>query len=169
MTQTRRLFTLGTILGSVLSFGVVAGENPTSVVSPLGYWKTEDQKAIVNIYPCLNDQQKLCGKIVKLRDPIDPETGNPKVDKKNDDAKLRDRPLLGLEMLTGFIPEKGSATKWEEGAIYSPTEGKTYRSTMELDGDTLKVAGYVLFFSKTQKWTRVPADAMAESAPVSVR
>ena len=81
------------------------------------------------------------------------ETG--RVDEKNPDPKLRDRPLLGLKIMDGFAyAGKG---KWTDGRIYDPNSGKTYKCKMELKADdTLKVRGYVgmSWFGRTETWTR---------------
>lgn len=156
MTQTHRIRSFAFLCFGIMASPVMGGENnPPSGTSPIGFWKTEDQKAIVNIQPCAHDETKLCGKITELQTPIDPETGKPKTDKKNTDDALKNRPLLGLEILSGFSPKKGSKNAWEDGKIYSPTEGKTYDSSMDANGDILNVRGHVFLFYKTQKWTRV--------------
>lgn len=161
MTRFHRALSLVLLSFGIFTSAVTSNQNnPSASQSPLGFWKTEDKKAIVDIYFCANDAKKLCGKITELTTPIDPETGQPKTDKHNTDEKLKDRPLLGLEILSGFVSEDGSQKAWKDGEIYSPTEGKTYDSTMELDGDTLKVRGHVFLFYKTQEWTRVSKPEM---------
>ncbi|WP_184004414.1 DUF2147 domain-containing protein [Stakelama sediminis] len=109
-----------------------------------GKWKTEDGKAIVTIGHC---GSQICGKITQIlksdRGPNPKDTNNP-------DPKLRDRPLEGLMILTGFSED---GDEWK-GRIYSPEEGKTYRSILERDGQNgLKVKGCIAFFCKTQHWT----------------
>lgn len=118
----------------------------------IGYWKTGDGKAIVQIY---KKEDKFFGKIVWLAEPKDPETGEPKKDKKNEVATLRSRPLLGMENLTNFeYVEKGL---WEKGEIYDPKSGETYSSTIKMpDPNTLEVRGYVgiSLFGRTDTWKR---------------
>lgn len=43
-----------------------------------GLWKTQDQRAKVEISPCPTHTQKICGIIVELQEPLDPETGKEK-------------------------------------------------------------------------------------------
>ena len=66
----------------------------------------------------------------------------PRVDELNPDPALRDRPLLGLVILSGF--ERKSATKWVDGEVYDPNSGRTYKCTLTLvDQNTIKLRGYV--------------------------
>ena len=126
-----------------------------------GVWQTQKQEdenrtAHVQISNCDDNPQQLCGKIIALEEPIDPETGKPKLDKKNPDESLKSRPIMGVSMLTGFSKEDENT--YTGGTIYSPRTGKTYESKIQLTKDgALEVTGYVFFFSKTQKWTRVKA------------
>ncbi|TNE41388.1 MAG: DUF2147 domain-containing protein [Alphaproteobacteria bacterium] len=115
-----------------------------------GVWSTVENKSHVKIELC---GDKLCGRIIWLKEPNDDE-GKPKLDKNNTDAELRKRPIIGLKLLSGFVKDgKGG---WDDGEIYNPEDGKTYGSSMELDGtDKLDVKGCVLFFCKSQVWTRV--------------
>ncbi|MFN7709950.1 MAG: DUF2147 domain-containing protein [Holosporales bacterium] len=126
-------------------------------VLAMGKWLTEDGRAHVDIHPCTDKQEALCGKIVWLKEPIDTDTNAEKLDKNNPDEKLRDRKLLGLEILSHFVKSDEPNT-WKDGKIYSPREGSTYSCTMTLkDNEKLEVHGYVALplFGKTQVWTRV--------------
>ncbi|MCW9035208.1 MAG: DUF2147 domain-containing protein [Rhodospirillales bacterium] len=126
-----------------LSAGAQAG-------SPKGIWLTESKKAHVEVYDC---GDKLCGKIVWLKEPLD-EKGMPKLDKENEDEKLRDKPLMGQNMISDMVADGENA--WDDGTIYNAEDGKTYSSEMNMPNDkTLNVSGCVLFFCKEQVWTRV--------------
>ena len=123
-----------------------------------GRWRTEakdeeSKTAVVELGPCAANEQHLCGKIIDIEEPLDPATGQPKLDKENNDKSLRQRPIIGLEMVWGLKPtQKGG---YDGGQIYSPKTGKTYRASMKLvDQHTLNVTGHVLFFTKTQTWRR---------------
>lgn len=124
-----------------------------------GVWQTQKQEdenrtAHVQISNCDDNPQQLCGKIIALEEPIDPETGKPKLDKKNPDESLRSRPIMGVQMLKGFSKEDENT--YTGGTIYSPRTGKTYESKIHLTKEgVLEVIGYVFFFSKTQEWTRI--------------
>lgn len=115
-----------------------------------GVWATMEGKSHVKIEPC---GEKLCGKIIWLKEPNTPE-GKPKTDKNNSDEALRSRPIIGLELLTGLVPE--GQNEWEDGEIYNPEDGKTYSSEMTLVNPAkLEVKGCVLFLCQTQTWTKV--------------
>ncbi|MCF8468023.1 MAG: DUF2147 domain-containing protein [Sneathiella sp.] len=115
-----------------------------------GVWSTVEGKSHVKIEPC---GDKLCGKIIWLKEPNTPE-GKPKTDEHNSDEALRSRPILGLELLNGLVPEE--TNEWDDGEIYNPEDGKTYSSEMTLvTPDELHVKGCVLFICKTQVWTKV--------------
>ena len=81
--------------------------------------------------------------------------GEPKRDRHNPDAALRERPLCGLRILTGFRRAKEST--WSSGHIYNPNDGRTFSSTMSLQHDgSLRIRGYVgvSLFGKTVEWVR---------------
>lgn len=146
---------LSFIFPTFLSLSVAA----TDTTPILGVWETqaqedEDRTARVEITPCVSSSEKLCGKIVWLQEPIDPETKQPKLDTHNPDPTLRSRPIMGLEMMSNF--ERVDNRTYDNGTIYSPRTGKTYASSVYLtDEDVLEVTGHVFIFSKTQKWKRI--------------
>ncbi|MES2159096.1 MAG: DUF2147 domain-containing protein [Pseudomonadota bacterium] len=118
---------------------------PALAAQPVtGRWSTVDGKAIVHIAPC---GKQLCGKIERI---VKPTPGRPHTDINNADPALRDRPLVGLGLLTGFS-EAGDLWK---GTIYDPESGKSYTSKVSRNANgTLKVQGCIAFFCKTQTWT----------------
>lgn len=108
-----------------------------------GKWVTDDGKAIVTIQQC---GSTLCGRVSRL---LKATPGVPKTDVRNPDPALRSRPMLGLEVLTGFTD---AGDDWR-GKIYSPEEGKTYRSIVSRNPDgTLKVKGCISFICRTLVW-----------------
>lgn len=119
---------------------------------PIGTWTNEEKEARFQIYNC---GEKLCGKIIWLKEPL--ENGKPKVDKKNPDAQLRDRPTLGMVFMKNFSFEGDN--KWDNGTIYDPKSGKTYSCYMKiLNKDKMEVKGYIgiSLVGRSQIWTRVP-------------
>ena len=122
--------------------------------SAVGHWLTEDGESQVEIYRITGN--KFNGRIVWLEEPLNDE-GKPKVDDKNPDRALRDRPTMGLEILKDFT-FNSSKQEWEKGTIYDPKSGRTYDCYMWLDGNnTLKLKGFVLgmrFLGREATWTR---------------
>ena len=116
----------------------------------LGKWVTTGQKSVVEIYKCGDEY---CGKIIWLKEPLDKE-GKEKLDTKNPDESKRDRKIVGLQILSGF-KYKGD-NKWGDGKIYDPEKGKTYKCKTKLEGDNLKLRGYIGFslIGRTTIWTR---------------
>ena len=138
------------------TFGVVIAAALMQVASTafaediLGLWDAGESH--VEIYSC---GELLCGRIAKLDEPLD-EDGNEKLDTNNPDPALQSRPLLGMDFIAGF--SRAGKRKWEDGTIYDPRDGKTYKCVMKLQRDgTLKVRGYVgiPLLGKTVVWTRV--------------
>jgi Uncharacterized protein conserved in bacteria (DUF2147) len=74
----------------------------------------------------------------------------------NPEESLRERPLVGLQVLTGPTREPSSDV-WSDGRIYDPGSGKTYRCQAHLDGpDRLELRGYVgiPLIGRTTHWLR---------------
>ncbi len=119
----------------ILSILLVAIAVPASAAVPVnGRWFTDGQDSIIEIGQC---GATICGKVVKILKPNPQGSMNP-VDSNNPDPKLRNRPILGTVILSGF---KDSGKEWT-GSIYDPRAGKTYKSTMvKLVNGNLKVKG----------------------------
>ncbi len=122
----------------------------------LGVWMNEDKDAHVEI---TRDGDIFNGKIVWLEEPIREETGEPKLDKENEDESLRSRPVMGLLLLSDFVFDDDD--EWEDGQIYDPKNGKTYSCYMEFededDKSTLKIRGFIgiSLLGRTTYWTKV--------------
>jgi uncharacterized protein (DUF2147 family) len=117
----------------------------------------EKQKFAVMVEDC---GSKLCGRLYWLKKPLS-ASGLPKRDKHNPNEALRERPLCGLQILTGFQYVGDNA--WNAGEIYNPDDGLTFSSTMKLAPEgSLKIRGYVgiSLFGKTLEWVR-PTEEIA--------
>jgi uncharacterized protein (DUF2147 family) len=116
--------------------------------SPVGTWSMG--KVTVKVTNCGSG---ICANIVALKEPISRIDGKPKVDRENPDPAKRNRPLIGLAVISGMKPAGDG--KWA-GKIYNADDGKTYSATLRLDGATLKVQGCVLgVLCKTNTFTRI--------------
>lgn len=119
----------------------------------VGVWEPSHGKAKIKIDKI---GEKYYGKIVWLKIPKDPETGDPKVDKNNPDENLRKTPLLGYRILKDFsYTEKD---EWSEGTIYDPENGNTYNCIIKMsDENTLDIRGFIGIstFGRTDVWKRL--------------
>ncbi len=120
----------------------------------VGFWLTADRDSQIEIYRTSGG--KFHGKLVWLDEPLE-DDGSVKRDNNNPDRSLRNRRLMGLEILKDFIYDS-SEREWTEGTIYDPSNGRTYDCYMWLDGNnTLKLKGFVLgmrFLGRETEWTR---------------
>ncbi|MBB4153439.1 uncharacterized protein (DUF2147 family) [Sphingomonas jinjuensis] len=130
------------LLAAALFLPAVAADAAASPTPVSGRWITEEGKALVEVGPC---GQQICGRIVRIL-KVDPS--KPTTDVLNPNAALRTRPIVGMVFLTGFTPDDD---RWR-GRIYDPQSGKTYRSELIRDGETLKVRGCIGPFCRTQEW-----------------
>ena len=110
-----------------------------------GEWVSQDGKGIVTIAPC---GKALCGHITRLTDKA--KTEGPTTDNNNPDPALRNRSLVGVQVLFDF-KDQGDG-KWQ-GKIYYPFQGRTYRAYISRNpGRSLKVQGCWLVICRTVQW-----------------
>jgi uncharacterized protein (DUF2147 family) len=120
-----------------------------------GTWYNDKKSSTITITK--GSDGRYTGKITWLEEPN--ENGKPKVDDENPDPKLASRPLLGLVIVEHFkyISDK---TRWEEGRIYDPDNGKTYDCFAWFengDYNLLYLKGYVAgikALGRKTEWTR---------------
>lgn len=124
--------------------------------SPVGRWKTVDDATgkVKSIVAIREENGKLYGAIEALFDPPVPHptcylcTG-----------ELKDRPLVGLQVLSGFV-QNGDRQKgeWSGGQVLDPESGRIYRASISVDpgGKTLRLHGYFLIpvLGRTEHWQR---------------
>ncbi len=110
-----------------------------------GNWRTPGG-AVVRIAPC---STSFCATLLRL-EPNTPE----RFDGENPDTAKRTQKLCGLQIGYGF--HLIDATHADDGYLYDPKNGKTYRGTMTSNGDKLSLRGYVgiKLFGRTETWTR---------------
>ena len=122
-----------------------------SAADAIGTWYTGDKEGQVRIVNCGG---ALCGTLIWLKEPNDPDTGRPKTDKNNADASKQSRPLLGVPIVLGMKPS--GPGQWT-GDVYNASDGKTYSGSFTLTGpNSADLKGCVLsVFCKSQTWTRV--------------
>lgn len=148
--KTKNLALLLTVL---LSFPLLQLNAQNKKSDILGEWLNEEGDARVEMF---ERNGKIYGKLSWLKDPIDEDTGKPKLDKNNADPQLQKRPLLGLEILRDFTFDGNK--EWKGGEIYDPKNGKTYSCYMAFDNpNKLKIRGFIgiSLLGRTTYWTRV--------------
>lgn len=137
----------------------------------LGLWRTPpDAKNGAAIVEIRQKGEGLSGHIVWLEKPVyppdHPAAGQPKVDRENPYPNLRTRPVLGLEILTGF---HWDGKRWVDGEVYDPVSGNTYRATVTPESrDRLWLRGYVgvPLLGRTEVWTRVQGLPEGQGVPL---
>jgi uncharacterized protein (DUF2147 family) len=144
-------YLLNMIVMLCIAFGAQAQNNADDIV---GVWKNGEGTGMVQIYKTKSGHY--AGKLVWLKEPIDPDTGNPKLDKRNPDEKKRTLPTLGLINLKNFTYNAEDKI-WEDGKIYDPKNGQEYscKITME-NNSTINVRGFIgiSLIGRTDTWTR---------------
>lgn len=121
----------------------------------LGYWLTQDGDSQVKIFKAKDG--KYYGNI-KWLNVTTREDGSIKLDDKNPDSELAKKQILNLQLLKTFEFDS-KKNEWNNGTIYDPKSGKTYKCFMWFeDGDdvTLHVKGFIGFslIGSRVDWTR---------------
>ena len=111
----------------------------TEVRNITGVWTSEELGFELEIYDC--GDANLCGRVVsysKSSDYVDYPKPPPQ------EEVARDQRIVGRELLSGFVADQEDGTKWNNGRIFNPKDGRTYKSTLTLaDEDTLRLRAYV--------------------------
>ena len=83
----------------LFGLSIVARAQSTEGDLLIGVWEPSHGKARVKVEKIAD---KYFGKIVWLREPNDPTSGQPKVDRNNPDETMRQVPLKGYRLLKDF-------------------------------------------------------------------
>jgi len=139
--------------GAALFVSVLALWASEAELSPIGRWKTIDDKtgnpkAIVQIY---TEKGKLFGKIEQTLDPKAKKV----CDKCKDERK--DQPIVGMVIMRGITLH---GDEYSGGDILDPDNGAVYKCKMRVQdhGKKLSVRGYIGFslLGRSQTWFREP-------------
>ena len=128
-------------------FLIIFSVNLSSEEGIFGYWLTSG--SIVKIETCNNS---ICGEIATVftEEGVDPESI---LDENNKDKSKRERPIVGINILSDFSIEKSDQKIFKGGKIYDPRSGNTYKSNLYLNDDgTLKVEGCLAFICDGEEW-----------------
>lgn len=118
-----------------------------------GIWWNEEKTSKIRV------EQK-AGKYTGTIIYVVPEryvNGTPPKDDQNPDVTLRNRTLIGLQILSGFEYDE-KKKEWKNGKIYDPKSGNTYDCYSWLENnDLLKLKGFVAgirLLGRTSEWYR---------------
>jgi uncharacterized protein (DUF2147 family) len=139
------------LMALAATLGLMLGTQAWAADSPVGTWKTVDDKtgkveSTVEIY---EQGGKLFGKITSLTEPNDAQ-GKPKVCTKCGGAD-KDQPIVGLVIVKALSL---SGDHYKNGTITDPADGKVYKAELWTEDGKLKVRGYLGVFYKTQTWLK---------------
>jgi uncharacterized protein (DUF2147 family) len=144
--------TLGIFMVCLSILFKTEAQNNSEANKIIGLWQTGSGKCKIQI---TGYGDKFGGKLVWLREPLDAK-GKPKLDDKNPDPAKKKNTKIGLNNLLGLTYE--GQGRYENGTIYDPENGKTYRCVMNLQNDsTIKVRGYsgIITLGRTDVWKRI--------------
>ena len=154
MTRSKLLLAMAAFF---LGLGQVSAETANS---PAGIWLTQAGDAKIRINHCGG---ALCGTIVWLKVPVDPNTGRPQVDDKNANPALPKRPIIGIDIFSHM--KSVADNKWS-GTIYNADDGKSYSSDVIVSAPgKLKVRGCVMaVLCGSETWTKIGDVTVADAA-----
>lgn len=117
-----------------------------------GIWLNQERTAKISIETNNKNTRIARGYIFWLKHPK--RNGKIKVDINNPNQKLRNRELLGLNIMPKFV-YNNEEKRWV-GEIYDPVSGLTYDCYIKKDKDKLIVRGYIGFewIGRSATWTR---------------
>lgn len=139
---------------SLLLITLTSLAQAADLASPVGTWQTisDETKQPSSLVKISKENGVLVGHIEKLLPgahfkPGDVCTACP--------DHLKNKPIIGLQFLWGFVPDQGGA--WKDGHVLDPRSGHIYKGTMKLidRGYKMELRGYWGPFWRTQTWTRV--------------
>lgn len=129
---------------------LVATAANAQTAGPSGRWKTIDDETgkVKSIVEITESNGKLRGQVVEIlhsdRGP-DPTCDQCK-------GANKDKPVKGMTILWDLARD---GEGWKGGNILDPSNGKTYKSKLQLiDDDKLGVSGCVAFICREQVWIR---------------
>lgn len=145
----------------LVSFGLAPSVSAQEADAAVGRYLPPEKDSVFEIFKC---GEKYCGKMICIKDNAYKESekedgvpGTPYLDHHNEDAKLRSRPNLGLQFITGF--DYIGEGVYKNGRIYNARDGKTYCGKFTImPGDKLDLKGVlcsITFIGKTNTWIKV--------------
>ncbi|MFV0377115.1 MAG: DUF2147 domain-containing protein [Mangrovibacterium sp.] len=140
------------VLLMVVLVKLVGAQTAQSIV---GIWWNQEKTSKIEV---VEKDGHYTGKIIYLA-PEKYVDGQAPKDTQNPDEKLRNRSMLGLQILSGLSWVPGDK-QWQNGKIYDPKSGKSYDCYAWFEGSTDKLflKGYVVgikWLGRSTEWTRL--------------
>ncbi len=118
-----------------------------------GIWWNDEKTTKIKVE---KENGKYVGTIVYMI-PEKYENGQPPKDENNPEENLRERSLIGLQILSG-LEYDSKDEEWNNGEIYDPKSGNTYNCYAWLESDDLlKLKGFVAgirLLGRSSEWYR---------------
>ncbi|RFS16937.1 DUF2147 domain-containing protein [Emticicia sp. C21] len=129
------------LLTVINSFTSPDSNNANDIV---GMWLNPEKNTKLQIY---KSGDKYMGKIIWLKEPYLADGKTLKKDKSGT------KTILNLILLSNFVFD---SDEWVDGSIYDPTSGKNYSGKITIEGNILKLKGYIgsPLLGKTVNWTK---------------
>jgi uncharacterized protein (DUF2147 family) len=114
---------------------------------PSGLWNTFDKSGTLqSTVEVRIEAGKLYATILRLHNQ--PEE-NPVCE--NCKGDLYGKPVIGMEVINGLSLKKNI---WQNGTLFDPETGGSYKGRVWLEENTLMVRGYLGFVYQTKSWQR---------------
>jgi uncharacterized protein (DUF2147 family) len=131
-----------TIFAALCAFTVPASAQDAAKVA--GIWRSQSGITRVKVTPCGSG---LCANVVWQQ--------SPSKDVHNPDPAKRERPVVGLQLVSGMKPV--GPNEWG-GAIYNYEDGKTYQGKVKVtNANAIEIGGCVMggMICQSKTWTKV--------------
>ncbi|MCU0419419.1 MAG: DUF2147 domain-containing protein [Cyclobacteriaceae bacterium] len=117
-----------------------------------GLWKSVDDQTneVKSVVEITERNGRLFGTVVQIF-PKPGDDPNPVCAQCAPADDRFQKPILGMEIIRGL---SRSGTEWAQGTVLDPEKGEVYRCKIWLEGNNLKLRGYVGPFFRTQTWLR---------------
>jgi uncharacterized protein (DUF2147 family) len=146
--------TIQPLAAAFLAISLVTGNAWAGEPSPVGLWRTYDDKdgQAASLVLIEDKGGMLEGRVIRIL----PRPGHP-VDalcEKCEGAR-KNQPVTGMTILWGM---RRDGDEYDGGEILDPDNGNTYRCRMRVLADKLEVRGYlgISLFGRSQTWAREP-------------
>jgi uncharacterized protein (DUF2147 family) len=144
----------------VLLFFVHAGYNAPKNIGAdsdrvCGKWMSSENSLVVQVY---KNGDRFKAKVVWFKDHPAAIPMEECCDKHNPNPALRNRKLVGMDVLNG-LKYDAESDSWEDGIIYDAQQGKEWNASAYINKEgLLKVKGYWHWkiFGRTMSFKRVP-------------